>query len=99
MRRRYIVAYDIRDEKRLGRVYRYMKGIGDQLQYSVYLCDLDDEELVDVSERFGNLINEREDSVIFVDLGPLDENRKFLTERMRFLGVKPLFEEHDHWVV
>jgi CRISPR-associated protein Cas2 len=39
-RRRYIVAYDIADPKRLRATHKALTGVGDPLQESVFLCDL-----------------------------------------------------------
>ena len=36
-RRRWIVAYDIRDPKRLRKVYEVVRDHGDRLQYSVFI--------------------------------------------------------------
>jgi CRISPR-associated protein Cas2 len=68
-RRRFLVAYDIREPKRLRTVHAAMKGFGDPLQYSVFLCDLDATERILMRARLRELINEREDSVAIVDLG------------------------------
>ena len=38
MRRCYLVCYDIRDDKRLRKVYRTMRDFGDHLQYSIFEC-------------------------------------------------------------
>ena len=40
MRRRYLVAYDVADAKRLKKTHRTMHGFGDPLQYSLFLCAL-----------------------------------------------------------
>lgn len=68
-RRRYLVAYDIREDKRLRAVHKTMKGYGDPLQYSVFLCDLDEMERVKMRADLRSTMNEREDSVVIVDLG------------------------------
>jgi len=83
-RRRYAVAYDIRDPQRLRRVHGAMKGYGDPLQYSVFLCDLDGSELILMRAELRDLINEREDSVAIIDLG---EARGRGMECFEFLGV------------
>src|SRR4051794_37111107 len=44
-RRRYLMAYDFSDPKRLRRVCKVMEAYGERLQYSVFLCDLSDMEL------------------------------------------------------
>lgn len=72
MRSRYIVAYDIREPKRLRRVHTAMRGFGDALQYSVFSCDLSDKEKVLMFARLGEIIHHRVDRVMIVDLGPTD---------------------------
>ena len=39
-RRRYLMAYDVADPKRLRRICTLMEDHGERLQYSVFLCDL-----------------------------------------------------------
>lgn len=68
-RRRYLVAYDIRDDVRLRRVHKTVKGFGWSMQYSVFICDLDPIELLDLRKRLGDEINHAVDSIAFIDLG------------------------------
>lgn len=84
MRRRYMVAYDIREDRRLRDIHKAMKGFGDPLQYSVFLCDLDASERVVMRAELRGIMNEREDSVAIVDLG---EARTRGMECFEFLGV------------
>lgn len=72
MRHRYIVCYDVSDPKRLNRVFRKMNGFGDPVQYSVFSCDLSDEEKVLLKAALTKLINQREDRVLIVNVGPAD---------------------------
>lgn len=71
-RKRYLVAYDIREDGRLRAVHKTMKAYGDPLQYSVFLCDLDPSERVHMKADLRTVMNEREDSVAIVELGPAD---------------------------
>jgi len=41
-RRRYLVAYDIRDDRRLRSIAGCMEGYGTRIQYSVFVCDCSD---------------------------------------------------------
>ncbi|MGQ0824575.1 MAG: CRISPR-associated endonuclease Cas2 [Actinomycetota bacterium] len=82
-RRRYVVAYDIRDEVRLRRVHKAMKGFGYPLQFSVFVCDLDTGERLDLKREVGEIMNQREDSVVLIDLGDPDVRG---TECFDFLG-------------
>lgn len=83
-RRRYLVAYDIREPRRLRAVHTCMQGFGDPLQYSVFLCDLDGMERIQMLIELREAINEREDSIAIVNLG--DPKGRGL-ECFEFLGV------------
>lgn len=83
MRNRYIVSYDICDDKRLRRVYKTMRGFGEALQYSVFLCDLSPSERIILLEKLTPIINHREDQVMLINLGPADGQSG---ERIETLG-------------
>jgi len=68
-RRRYLVAYDIRDHRRLRRIHKTMKSFGDALQYSVLVCDLDHVEKYEMLGKVGDIINHDVDSIAIMDLG------------------------------
>lgn len=68
-RRRYLIAYDIADPKRLRRVISLMEGVGERLQYSVFLCDLSGTERSEWEMRMRLLVKLSEDSVVWIDLG------------------------------
>jgi CRISPR-associated protein Cas2 len=72
MRHVFIVTYDICDPKRLRLVYRFMRGWGDHLQLSVFRCELNPRELVELRAGAASLIKHDEDQVLFVDVGPVD---------------------------
>jgi len=80
-RRRYLVAYDIRDDRRLRKVASCMEGYGERLQYSVFVCDLSEQELVEMQVELEIRMKPSEDSVLVVDLGRTDDATRF-----RFLG-------------
>lgn len=72
MRQTFIISYDVSCDKRLRRVYRLMRGWGDHIQYSVFRCELNARELVELRSQLAFLINHQEDQVLFVDVGPVD---------------------------
>lgn len=71
-RTRYLLAYDIRDERRLRRVHAIAKAWGEALQYSVFVCDLTRSELFLMKEDLLGDMKLDEDSVGIFDLGPPD---------------------------
>ena len=62
-RRRYVVAYDIREPRRLRKVHSTMKAFGYALQYSVFVCDLDDMEKIRMREAVERVMHLREEQV------------------------------------
>jgi CRISPR-associated protein Cas2 len=72
MRETYVVTYDISDPKRLRRVFRLMLGYGDHLQLSVFQCELNARELVELRHALGEIINHKQDQVLFIGLGPVE---------------------------
>ena len=80
-RRRYLVAYDIRDDRRLRSIAGCMESYGTRIQYSVFVCDLSDREMILMRGDVEALMKKSEDSVMVVDLGQAGDSSRFL-----FLG-------------
>lgn len=68
-RRRYLITYDICDDRRLRRIAKVMEEFGDRLQYSVFLCDLNGRELISWRMRVTGIMKPKEDSIVVLDLG------------------------------
>lgn len=83
MRRRYLVSYDVSDDRRRTRMFELLHGYGDHVQFSVFLADLTAQELVELRTRLRELMNEREDQVLIVDMG---QETRPLTEMLEVLG-------------
>ena len=85
-RRRFLVAYDIRDDRRLRKVHKLAKGFGWPMQYSVFICDLDGVERFALEGALCECIHQGLDSVAFIDLGdPSERGRQCFS----FLGPAP----------
>ncbi len=69
MRKKYVVSYDITDPKRLNQVYKKMRGYGDTLQYSVFICDLSLKEKIIMVSELSHIINHSQDSILIFELG------------------------------
>jgi CRISPR-associated protein Cas2 len=89
MRHRFLVAYDVSDAKRLRRIFKLMRGFGDPVQYSVFLCDLSATEQMLMKTALDEVIHHREDRVLVVDLGPADGTA---LDRLAILGRQDLPE-------
>ena len=80
-RRRYLVAYDIRDDRRLRSIAVCMEGYGERIQYSVFIADLSDREKYLMRTDIESRMKHTEDSVMVIDLGVAGDSSRFL-----FLG-------------
>lgn len=85
MRRCYLVCYDIRNDKRLRHVHRFLKAYGERWQYSVFYCTLRAIDRVRLETGLRDIINMREDQVLIVDLGA---NEEAVRESATFVGVE-----------
>ena len=72
MRTSYSICYDISDDKRLRKVFQIMRKFGDHLQYSIFECQLTAMDLVRCRAELAKAINQKEDQVLFVNLGPAE---------------------------
>jgi CRISPR-associated protein Cas2 len=80
-RHRYLVAYDIREDRRLRNIATCMEGYGERIQYSVFVCDLSDQEAVLMRGDVEARMKHSEDSVMIINLGRAGDSSRFL-----FLG-------------
>lgn len=72
MRNRYIVTYDITEDRCRTAVYKTLRGYGDHLQYSVFRCDLTERRRIEMVAALHELIDHATDQVLVIDLGPVD---------------------------
>ena len=66
----YLVAYDIRNPKRLRNIHKALLGFGDPLQFSVFQCALTAAERQGMITAVTEIIHQKEDRVLIVDMGP-----------------------------
>lgn len=80
MKRCYLVSYDIRDPKRLRRIFKAMKGYGHHWQYSMFLCNLRALDRVKMVAELHEIANLSKDQILVIDLGTSEESaRKAIT--------------------
>lgn len=84
-RRRYLIAYDIADPKRLRRICKIMEEYGERLQYSVFISDLSPAELIHARAKVESEMLMSEDSVVIVDLGDVSKARFIFMGQQRNL--------------
>lgn len=79
----WLVTYDISDPKRLREVYLFLRGWGDHVQLSVFVCELDASGFMEVWTELHDRIHHEDDQILFFELGPADGR---VAQRTRALG-------------
>lgn len=67
----WMIAYDIRDKKRLQKVWRFISKEAIPMQYSIYLIQCDRDYLNQIIFKLLEMINTREDDVRIYPLTPV----------------------------
>lgn len=62
-RRTWLIAYDISEPRRLGRVHRYIKTVATPAQYSLYVAEDTANGIRAVRDQLAELIDRRHDDV------------------------------------
>lgn len=60
----YLVAYDVRDPKRLHRVAKHLEGYGTRIQYSLFRCKLCPREMERMQWELTKLLDQEDDLLI-----------------------------------
>ncbi len=68
--RRYLIAYDIPDDKRRTKLAKRLQAYGDRIQFSVFVGDLKPARLVRLKAMIYETVERGEDSILICDLGP-----------------------------
>jgi CRISPR-associated protein Cas2 len=69
-RKRFLVTYDVSDDKRRTQIFKTLYAYGDHAQYSVFFCELSAREYVDLCGKLRRVLHEKEDQILILDLGP-----------------------------
>ncbi len=74
-RRRFLVAYDVSDSKRVKAAHRALRDFGEHVQFSVFLCELNGREFLQMEQRLHKILNHRKDQALIFDLGLATDER------------------------
>lgn len=66
---RYLIAYDVPDDRRRTRVARVLQEFGDRVQFSVFVVDGVPSRMVRIRAKLSDTLKLTTDSVLICDLG------------------------------
>lgn len=84
--RRYLVAYDIPDDRRRERLAKCLQRHGDRVQFSVFVVDASPTRILRLRNEIDEIVVTDTDSVLLCDLG-LTQNSD--GSRFSFIGRSP----------
>ena len=68
-RKRYVITYDVPDNKRRNKIGNALLGFGERVQRSVFECLLSDTQFAALRQQLDKLVKPQEDSVRYYNLG------------------------------
>lgn len=90
---RFLIAYDVSNDRRRDAVARQLSAVGDRIQYSVFIVDVRPARIVRIRSAVVSTIDLDTDSVLVCDLGPtraIDATRFDVVGRDRPLTGGPM---------
>lgn len=87
------VSYDIPDDKRRNKIARTLKDYGERIQYSVFECNITNEQYLQLLKRITNIVLPEKDTVRFYRLC------KECKEKIRIVGLGKVTEDEEVYVI
>jgi len=88
-----LASYDIKDNKRRGKVANTLKNYGERVQYSVFECILDRDKLRRMIEAINKVIDKKEDSVRIYQFCDV------CSRKIRVCGIGKIAEDEKMFIV
>ena len=63
-----VIAYDVTDDHRRDKISTLLEDYGTRVNYSVFECELEHEEVDRLQEQLAELIDDRQDRIVFYRL-------------------------------
>lgn len=89
----YMIAYDIRDNRRRRQVEKALSGLGERVQYSVFECRLSREQLAALAGLLASCIDPAEDSLRYYPLC------RWCEDTLSWQGRGQRVVDADAWIV
>jgi CRISPR-associated protein Cas2 len=84
--RRYLIAYDIADDRRRDRLAKCLQRHGDRVQFSVFVVDASPARILRLRNEIDAIVVAAADSVLLCDLGLTQSSNE---PRFSFVGRSP----------
>ncbi len=88
-----MISYDIVNDRTRNKVMKFLKDFGNHIQYSVFECDISEEQFKRLKQGIEALINKREDRVRYYVIC------KACIKRVVISGWGEMEEDEGFWII
>ncbi|MCS7179855.1 MAG: CRISPR-associated endonuclease Cas2 [bacterium] len=88
-----VISYDIQDDKKRYKVSQILENYGTRVQYSVFECIIEEEQLKEIQEKTSNIIDKKNDSIRFYKIC------EGCLKKIEIIGIGEVTKDLDFYVV
>ncbi|HOK56346.1 MAG TPA: CRISPR-associated endonuclease Cas2 [bacterium] len=88
-----VISYDIQDDKKRFKVSQILENYGTRVQYSVFECIIDDEQLKKIKEKTGEIIDKENDSIRFYIIC------EGCLKKVEIIGIGEITKDMDFYII
>jgi CRISPR-associated protein Cas2 len=88
-----VISYDIEDDKKRYKVSQILENYGTRVQYSVFECIINEQQLKEIKEKTKNIIDKEKDSIrIYI----ICEN---CLKKIDIIGIGEITRDLDFYII
>jgi CRISPR-associated protein Cas2 len=88
-----VISYDIEDDKKRYKVSQILENYGTRVQYSVFECIINEQQLKEIKEKTKNIVNKEKDSIrIYI----ICEN---CLKKIDIIGIGEITRDLDFYII
>jgi len=88
-----VISYDIEDDKKRYKVSQVLENYGTRVQYSVFECIINEQQLKEIKEKTKNIVDKEKDSIrIYI----ICEN---CLKKIDIIGIGEITRDLDFYII
>jgi CRISPR-associated protein Cas2 len=88
-----VISYDIEDDKKRYKVSQILENYGTRVQYSVFECIINEQQLKEIKEKTKNIVDKEKDSIrIYI----ICEN---CLKKIDIIGIGEITRDLDFYII
>jgi len=88
-----VVSYDIEDDKKRFKVAQILENFGTRVQYSVFECIINEQQLKEIKEKTKNIIDKEKDSIRFYIIC------ESCLKKIEIIGIGEVTKDLDFYII